>query len=788
MARCPAHDDKKESLSIRVNDDGKILLNCFAGCASGEIVSALGLEMRHLFAKDSKPKKSGGFGEIVQAYSYEDEEQNEVFQVVRMVPKDFRQRAAKPEGGWNWSTKDILKPLFRLPQVMAAINGTPQRKVFIVEGEKDVLSLEKLGMTATTNPGGSSVKWPQRYSKILNQTTCILIPDQDEPGRKHMKKIAKTLKDCVTIELPGSKKGGDISDWIRAGGGREDLIQIVDDALEERDHKPEPLPDSNNPFYTPLGHLDQSYYFLSTRVKGVVELKSATLRSDGHLLALAPLLYWEDQYPLEKSGFDKLRVMDALVQQSVDIPGTYDARKVRGRGAWLDDGRTVLHAGTRLIVDGEEKPIMDRSFKTGYIYPMKQSMHVPMGQPLSDEDGMKLIQLYERLPFADEWGVIALSGWTALAPICGVLDWRPHIWLTGPSGSGKTWIVEYIIKKMLGQMAVHVQGASTEAGLRQILGQDALPVLFDEAEMEDQHSQMNIQKVLELARQASSDGGGVITKGSRDGTPQIFSIRSMFMLSSVTVGLHRKADESRMTLIQLERPADADSEKAEKFAVTEKLAAKLNNSEYLAGLVSRMVMLAPVVKKNAKVFGLAIASVLGSRRLGDQFGALLAGNWALWSKEEIDLERACEVVDRMGLESQSSAMSTVTGSEEARCLGHILQAQVAVEKPHVGQVKRTIGELIEAATRERGDVPMAICEDTLKRYGIKVDAEGVKISNTHRGIAGLLFQTPWAVGWGNILQRLQHGTQQKKPERFPGGVVSKVVSIGWEDVNSDNVQ
>ncbi len=32
MARCPAHDDRKPSLSIREGDHGKVLVCCHAGC------------------------------------------------------------------------------------------------------------------------------------------------------------------------------------------------------------------------------------------------------------------------------------------------------------------------------------------------------------------------------------------------------------------------------------------------------------------------------------------------------------------------------------------------------------------------------------------------------------------------------------------------------------------------------------------------------------------------------------------------------------------------------------
>jgi hypothetical protein len=47
-ARCPAHDDRGPSLSIR-DVDGKILLHCFCGCSASEVVSAIGLEISDLF-------------------------------------------------------------------------------------------------------------------------------------------------------------------------------------------------------------------------------------------------------------------------------------------------------------------------------------------------------------------------------------------------------------------------------------------------------------------------------------------------------------------------------------------------------------------------------------------------------------------------------------------------------------------------------------------------------------------------------------------------------------------
>jgi hypothetical protein len=55
-ARCPAHNDKGPSLSIRETTEGGVLLHCFAGCATTDVVSAMGLELSDLFPPRFKSK------------------------------------------------------------------------------------------------------------------------------------------------------------------------------------------------------------------------------------------------------------------------------------------------------------------------------------------------------------------------------------------------------------------------------------------------------------------------------------------------------------------------------------------------------------------------------------------------------------------------------------------------------------------------------------------------------------------------------------------------------------
>ncbi|MCR2831192.1 hypothetical protein NR402_12995 [Acidithiobacillus ferrooxidans] len=72
IARCPAHDDKRPSLSIREAEDHKVLLKCWAGCGAFEIVAALGLNLGDLFPGDCRSLHQHGTGPMRRPFDYRD--------------------------------------------------------------------------------------------------------------------------------------------------------------------------------------------------------------------------------------------------------------------------------------------------------------------------------------------------------------------------------------------------------------------------------------------------------------------------------------------------------------------------------------------------------------------------------------------------------------------------------------------------------------------------------------------------------------------------------------------
>jgi hypothetical protein len=111
QSRCPAHNDSKASLSI-AEDGGKTLLHCQAGCATTDVVQAMGLKMRDLFPDEGEKRT------LVATYDYPDENGEFLYQMLRYRPKAFQARRPDGNGGWVYSTTGVKLVPYRLPMIL----------------------------------------------------------------------------------------------------------------------------------------------------------------------------------------------------------------------------------------------------------------------------------------------------------------------------------------------------------------------------------------------------------------------------------------------------------------------------------------------------------------------------------------------------------------------------------------------------------------------------------------------------------------------------------------------
>lgn len=246
MVKCPCHDDNTASLHIS-QVDNRIIMYCHAGCKPEDILDSKGLKWSDL--SDSVKENNTynclerfvyglrgqyGAGAYLKAsYDYHDENGRYLYTKIRIEglsgdeKKTFRQGIIDYKNDtFNPSLDGVKQTLYNLPELLKAIkNGYP---VYIVEGEKDVETLRKLGLTATTD--GSTSNWHSEYAKYFKGARVIVLYDNDAAGERlkdeilrDIKKYAFATKALLTSKAPK----GDVTDYIeKEGHGIGDLKML----------------------------------------------------------------------------------------------------------------------------------------------------------------------------------------------------------------------------------------------------------------------------------------------------------------------------------------------------------------------------------------------------------------------------------------------------------------------------------------------------------------------------------------------------------------------------------
>jgi putative DNA primase/helicase len=691
-------------------------------------------------------------------------------------------------GRWEYKAPPAPRPLLNLDQLRTR-TGT----VLIVEGEKTADAAAKLYPKAivTTWPSGCKAIDKADWSPLTGRR-IILWPDADAVGQQAMDRLAQLLLrlpvDRVQMVTPpaDAPEGWDLADatwtadeaaaYIKANISGS--LELDPEPVQPELAEPEPeLPDLDpNSHYTVLGFDGDAYYYRPHNTGQVLRL-SRSAHTSTNLVAVAPLDYWKQIAGTDRGGVDWTKAAELLFTLAA-AQGVYNPDRIRGRGAWWDDKRTVLHLGDRLLVNGRSHPVL-RPFESGYIYQRMTELIGPGNvKPLTDNESFVMCELAERFHWEVPASGTLLAGWVTLAPICGALPWRPHAWLTAAAGSGKSAILDRYVAPLLADMGLIVAGNTTEAGLRQTLRCDALPVVFDEAESNEKADQIRMQNILALARVASSESHATMLKGSPGGDVTRFNIRSMFLMSSIATALKQGADRSRFAQLTLRSPTDITKE--QRIAHWEQLDRDLDRcitDETGRRLIARTVSLIPTIRQSVRVFTRVAAEYFDSQRLGDQYGTLLAGAWSLMSSQVATDAEARDMIQQNNWEPYSQ---TTEIPDEQRCIRRILQHQLRVETDDKS-VTRTIGELIEIAMHHQADrdVTASTARNTLERHGLMVDREAAQlvVSNTAEAIATILRDTQWTHSWGTLLSRLK-GATKVGPTRFKGaGTLSRAVAL-----------
>lgn len=707
-------------------------------------------------------------------------------------------------GQWVAGTISQNRPLYRLESIAEA------NKIIIVEGCKtaDALQQYMAKSLVITWQGGSNAVAKTDWSPLRGRTNVIIIPDADEPGRKAAMQIANLLVDmdctvriCDTSSMESVKSGWDFADALADNWNSDKVFDFILEHLsvfgeEEKPAEKDPdvfeteIPEIvikndqkatieyKDDYFKCLGY-NEGLYFYYVKATGLLHTLAPKDHTKANLIALAPLSFWEANFMSGKQ-VDWVGAADYFLRVQEKI-GMYDYTKVRGRGAWLDEGRIVLHIGDKLIVD--DVPTEIHAFSTKYHYERRPPMYLPLQTVLPDKYSAKFIELCQMARWRNAAYGEILAGWVFSAMIGGIFPMRSHVYIDGEKKSGKSWLINNVIAPALGENKLAVEGATTEAGIRAALRADTLPVIFDESEAEQKTDAVRLQGVFNLARAAATSDGGSVLKGAANGQSGgvRYTCRSAFLFASINVSMAQAADLSRTIMLSLRgKPSATASDEIKKadyenFLTMSEFASKLLTPDYCRCLFTRAIKLAPMMLKSAKMISDCASRQLGDRRIGDQLGMVGAGVWHLRHQEQIDETNAKELIKELQIGEEKKWEE----DDNAMALQWLLSQEIAMNISGTKSVVRLLSLINECVQNTSAWGSHELLMKQLNEQGIDI-----KDGQIYFAVASSLYPSrmfslsQWGSnGWKSAFLRLPFSAKTLRNHYFCQFVRSAAIMI-----------
>lgn len=229
---CFSHDDKTPSLSI-FQRNGEYRHKCHACGVSGDSLSIIaqmenisdaGHQIKHLkeicgiTGKTQKPER---------IHIYHDETGLPLYRKLIFRSGDKKTASFERHEGGQW-----FKGLHGKPQTLynlSKLKDDTDSVVFLSESEKDADGFIGLNLLAVSSGGAES--WRPEFAELLKGREVVIFPHRDPAGLKYAETAAQSLSGkaaaikIVDPEIFGSAKGSDVSDWMQAGGTKENSSQ-----------------------------------------------------------------------------------------------------------------------------------------------------------------------------------------------------------------------------------------------------------------------------------------------------------------------------------------------------------------------------------------------------------------------------------------------------------------------------------------------------------------------------------------------------------------------------------
>lgn len=660
------------------------------------------------------------------------------------------------DGGWQTKgfTGKAKRPLYGLEKLAQ----NPLAKVLLVEGEKcadhanRVLSSEWVALGWL---GGSGVGKTKKIDLTpLEGREIYLWPDNDNDGIEAMQSIATVITAACMKPLENKPEGWDIADATD-----DELEEMMEQAYQGVESKSlNPLLD--NKHYTYLGYNfseDTSSVEHNFYVKGyesVMKLKSSQF-TIGRLIEIADEGFWDvyRRWNGEKPESRETWMANIAAHLKTAAKGShYNMSMVRGVGVWPEPQSPtgyVFHAGDQIIAGNGTIPF--GLAKSGFIYTRDSQIEIS-NIPASTKATRDLVDIIKLASWVKPSSALMFAGWLFIAPIAGMLKWRPHIYLYGPAGSGKT-TVQGLISQVLSGFIIANKGKSTEPGIRGSVGNSTKPVLLDEAEAYGKPDRARLDSILNFIRGSSSGRDeATVVKGTATGGFKRYVCNSVFCLASINPCLDETADKERFIQLSM---TTKDPQRAKKWEKLQELKADFdyNYPDFAAGLRRRAYDKIPQLLELIKRFEKALATKTDKDRLGEHIAALMAGFSFMIDDNPPSDEVIQWMVDSIDLDD---SLEDTQGYEYDTLLNYLVRYQLRFIDDEDGKNRiLTVGEMIfEASGRiepHRKTGNERAYKKILARNGIKVEEDFTYIANASNELEAMFKGTLGGKNWNKIL-------------------------------------
>jgi hypothetical protein len=507
------------------------------------------------------------------------------------------------------------------------------------------------------------------------------------------------------------------------------------------------------------------------------------------------------------TGWHPEHFSEAL-ENAVKDAGHFDiAERIRGRGAYRgEDGALVVHLGDSLWLNRGMRQLGQHG---DHIYPAAVALPRPVKAEIGPDVGRALLA-----KIASNWqlgrGIDAmfLLGMLGIVVLGAALPVRPGCALTGERGTGKSELM-LLLQAILGRWLVYSTD-TTEAGLRQKLGRDALGALLDEAE-----ATTNPEKFKRLQLYwRSSYGGGMTLRGGQNHTGAEFLALGTIMVAAINLPQMDPADRSRVIVIDF-RPLP-DGAAARPRLVHDALWPDVGQQ-----LIRRLIDHYPrLIAETIPAWRQFLLDTGWDSRGADTYGVALACAWAQISDHAPTLEDfAMYESDLNALHEAHKAEEIPTWRQvffrlwgwkvdfyrrgEMRPLGEQVvegcgwgnQDPAQEDFPYQEHQFEAVNRVEKDAAFAAGKLDARKAMQQCRRYGINVitapsdDERGcwrkgerlLAVAYSSPSLADVFQATPWAAtpggqgGWARALLRAPTATRWPYPLRFPFGCSRVVV-------------